>query len=141
MNFKEAILVVEDEPLVLQFLARVLNVHGYIVLQADTVDLAFDIAHTYDGIIGLLITDHHFLNTTGRHIAKRILHTRPDTKVLYISGDPREVLIDESSLSPSDAFLKKPFLPNILIAAVRDLLDSKAVHVNTRPWCLASVPY
>jgi two-component system cell cycle sensor histidine kinase/response regulator CckA len=109
-------------------------------LQADTVELAFDIGDTQDGNIDVLIADHFFLNTTGRQIAERILQTRPSMKVLYISGEHREVLIDEGSLSPADAFLKKPFLPNVLIAKVRELLDINAAELNTSPWCLASVP-
>ena len=132
--------MIDDEPLVLQLLALVLKAQGYIILQANTVELALDIGDTHDGNIELLIADHYFLNTTGRQIAECILRTRPSMKVLYISGEHREVLIDEGSLSPTDAFLKKPFLLNVLIAKVRELLDTKAAELNTPPWCLASVP-
>src|ERR1041385_1438275 len=99
MYLKETILVVDDEPLVLQLLALVLKAQDYSILQADTVELAFDFGDTYNGIIDLLITDHFFLNTTGRQVATRILQMRPSMKVLYISGEHREALRSEEHTS------------------------------------------
>ena len=124
MNPRGTILVVDDEPFVLQLLARVLEAQGYSILQAGTVELAFDIVHAHDGIISLLIIDHVFLKTTGRQITRRILQMRPSMKVLYVSCEHRRFLIDDGSLFPADAFLKKPFLPDVLIAKVQGLLDT-----------------
>ena len=98
---------------------------GYTVLEAATGEEAISVAQSYSGCIDLLITDHLFRKTTGREIAERIKRTRPDMKVLHMSGHFLETLQD-AGLTPGAAFLQKPFSVQSLADSVRIALTSKS---------------
>ena len=90
---------------------------GYTVRGAplEALDLA-GAAH-YD----LLVTDVVMPHMRGGELARRLSGTRPDLKVLFMSGysDGEELLA-----GPATAFLQKPFGLDELAATVRQLLDS-----------------
>ena len=58
---------------------------------------------------------------TGAGLARRLLPTRPDTRVLYMSGYTNNP--ESLGLGPDSEFIGKPFTPAELLERVRDLLD------------------
>jgi len=108
----DRILVVDDEEIVRELLARLLRGQGYQV----TVASCAREARAVDGPFDLLITDVVMPETDGVQLAAEL----PIDRVLFISG------YDQNSLIEGDAhFLQKPFDRAELVYAVRAILDGE----------------
>jgi signal transduction histidine kinase len=115
-----SILLVEDEGPIRTALSRALVKAGHLVAEAADAKQALAILERSDTRFDLVITDVVMPQTSGFDLAEHVAQTRPDIKVLLISG-----YLDDRSLSDTDgrfAFLAKPFTPKALAAKVRELL-------------------
>ncbi len=94
----ETILVVDDDPALLDLTREFLAGEGYHVLEAPGGEEALKIAEQYAGPIHLLLTDLVMPKVNGWMLAKRLRPHRPETKVLFMSAytskltDPHELL-------------------------------------------------
>jgi PAS domain S-box-containing protein len=118
----ETILLVEDEDGVRSFLRRALKAEGYSVLEAPNAESAIEVARTHAGPIGLLLTDTVMPGLSGPELARQLAQTRPEMKVLFISGYTNDAVLRTSVLDANAAFLQKPFSPAALGLKVRELL-------------------
>jgi signal transduction histidine kinase len=119
----ETLLLVEDDPSIRTLLTRVLSDRGYRVVQAQNAGEAVLICENENLNIDLLISDIIMPHVTGLDLAKRMRKTRPELRVLLISGYPEE--ISESMSTETDfSYLQKPFDPETLLAKARKILDS-----------------
>jgi CheY-like chemotaxis protein len=122
----ETVLLVEDEPSLRSALQKVLEQHGYRVLQASTAREALEVWRREEQKIHLLLTDVVMPDeVTGRELADRLHAEAPGLKVIYASGHSDEVLPDGSALRGSPDFIEKPFMPEDLLRKVRDRLDRR----------------
>ncbi len=115
------VLVAEDESAVRALVRRVLVRNGYEVLEACDGAEAEHLSDTYDGHIDLLLTDTVMPGIRGPEVARRLTASRPDLRVLFMSG----YTFDEATvhtIPDGSAFLAKPFTPEALGRAVRDAL-------------------
>jgi two-component system cell cycle sensor histidine kinase/response regulator CckA len=118
----ETILLVEDEPMVLDLGSRVLRSRGYRVLVASDAAEALQVAREHTGKIDLLLTDVVMPGLPGPELAARLETVKPGLRVLYVSGyadDSVARLGAEEGIS----FLAKPFSGEALAARVREVLD------------------
>ena len=119
-------LVVEDDEAVRALSTRLLRDHGYTVLEASDGMRALQIAEMNLDTIDLLFTDIVLPRLSGREVARRLLVSRPDLKVLYTSGFTNDNLIQggiaRGVLEAGIAFLHKPFTAADLLMRVDDLL-------------------
>jgi two-component system, cell cycle sensor histidine kinase and response regulator CckA len=121
----ETVLLVEDDAQ-LRALARTLLVRqGYHVIDAPTPVEALRICNGYSGSIALLVTDVIMPQMNGRELARKVLETRPDTKVLYMSGYTDNAIVHNGILDPDLAFLQKPITPDVFARKVRKVLDGR----------------
>jgi PAS domain S-box-containing protein len=118
----ETILIAEDEHGVRRAAVRILAQHGYRVLPAENGAEAIDLCKRHDGEIDLLLTDVVMPDIDGRQVADRVLEIQPEAKTMFMSGYADEIL-DGHGVLPDVSFLKKPFTPKSLAAAVRAALD------------------
>jgi PAS domain S-box-containing protein len=118
----ETILLVEDEPMVLELACRVLLECGYTVLKARNGDEALQLCGQHPGPIHLLVTDVIMPEMNGRELAEHIALRHPPIKVLYMSGYTDDVILHHGLLEPGIAFLQKPFTPTVLLQKVRQVL-------------------
>jgi PAS domain S-box-containing protein len=121
----ETVLLVEDEEVVRGLTLRILADSGYEVLEASSGEEALRVAGGHDGRIDLLVTDVVMSGMNGRELADRLLDSRPDTRVLYMSGYTEDAVI-QRGVSGERAFLGKPFTPGELTRTVRQVLDAAA---------------
>jgi CheY-like chemotaxis protein len=121
----EIILLVEDEEIVRKFTREILELNGYKVIEATGGEEALRIAQEFDEKIDLLLTDVVMPQIGGRALANAIGITRPDIKVLYLSGYTDETMVQHGLLERATAFLQKPFTPQMLASKVREVLDEK----------------
>ena len=125
---KETVLVVEDEPVLREFITAVLQSQGYIILSANDGLEALQVCRETPATIDLLLTDMVMPNgISGSKLAAQMLAQRKDLKVLYISGYSQELMENSSRLVAGVNFLPKPFDVNKLLRAVRSCLESKVL--------------
>jgi DNA-binding response OmpR family regulator len=122
----QTILLVEDDDNLRFLLRSFLTKKGYTVLDAGLNSSAFLMAGRYDRPIDLMIVDLMMPGTTGHDLAVRLKAWRPEMKVLYISGQPKDVIERKRLLEPDDVLLPKPFDPQLLLETARLLLASDA---------------
>ena len=120
----ETILLVEDEPAILNLTRLVLERLGYTVLAARTPSEAIRLARECPGRIGLLITDVVMPEMNGRDLAKDLLSIRPNIQRLFMSGYTADVIAHQGVLDPGVHFIQKPFSPRALGAKVREVLGN-----------------
>lgn len=120
----ETILLVEDEPLVLQTLTLSLTRKGYHLLTAESPDEALEILAKYPKPIDLLITDVVMPQKSGLELVAQAHRIRPNLPVLYISGYTEEHTKVQNLVHEGTAFLQKPFTPSTLARRVREILDA-----------------
>jgi two-component system, cell cycle sensor histidine kinase and response regulator CckA len=120
----ETILLVDDAPSVRQLLRIVLESRGYTVLDSGDPAEALRLAREHKGPLPLLITDVNMPGFNGHVLAERLAADRPETKVLYTSGDPEDADARPDRSDPHYAFLEKPFSGDDLAVKVREILDS-----------------
>jgi CheY-like chemotaxis protein len=119
----ETVLLVEDENAVRQLARRVLEINGYVVLEAARSDEAWQVYQGHQGPIHLMLTDIVMPGTSGRELAQRVAALEPATKVLYMSGYTDDAIVHHNVLGAGTPFLQKPFTPESLARKVREVLD------------------
>ncbi|MEX2221109.1 MAG: PAS domain S-box protein [Candidatus Rokuibacteriota bacterium] len=119
----ETILLVEDAQRVRAVVREILEMSGYVVLEARHGAEALEVSNRHAGSIHLLVTDVVMPQMSGRELAQRLATLRPELKVLYMSGYTDDAIVRHGVLASGIAFLSKPFTPNALALKVRDVLD------------------
>jgi CheY-like chemotaxis protein len=127
----ETILVVEDEPPVRMLVRRTLLTQGYTVLEAGSAEDALALAAQKQGPIDLMLTDSVLPGASGPALARELAATRPDMRVLFVSGYSADGVLQDRGLTPLQAFLQKPFELEVLAGKVRELLDREVPALAT----------
>ena len=120
----ETILVVEDQDQLRKMTVRVLQGHGYDVLEAAGPETGLLHSASYAGTIHLLLTDVVMPGMTGPELACRMKLLRPAIEVVFMSGYSERALLDRHVTESAGAYLAKPFSPKSLAIKVREVLDS-----------------
>jgi two-component system cell cycle sensor histidine kinase/response regulator CckA len=120
----ETILLVEDEEAVRTIVSKILQNKGYTVLEAHHGPEALEICQAHEGPIHLMVTDVIMPHMSGRELAERLTISRPEVRVLFMSGYPDNAIVHHGVLGAGTAFLQKPFTLNALEGKVRELLDA-----------------
>jgi PAS domain S-box-containing protein len=122
----ETILLVEDEPTILNMTAMMLQNLGYTVLAASGPRDAILMAEDYESDnIHLILSDVVMPEMNGPDLAKKILELYPHLKVLFMSGYTADIVTLHGVLDLGMHFIQKPFSVSSLAAKIRDILDSK----------------
>jgi len=119
----ETVLLVEDEPEVRSLVQRILKTQGYTVVTAANPDEALAVAREFKGTIQVMVTDVVMPGMSGLQLAERLMPTRPNMRVLFVSGYTHDAIGHQGVLDPGTAFLQKPFTPNALARKVREVLE------------------
>jgi CheY-like chemotaxis protein len=120
----ETILLVEDAAVIRQLARDVLTRAGYRVLDAGDTATALEVAAAHDGLIDLLLTDVVMPGPNGVELADRLRVTRPQTRVLFMSGYTDNAAVRNGLLAPDTAFLQKPFTPEGLLRKIRQVIEA-----------------
>jgi CheY-like chemotaxis protein len=115
------VLVVDDEPMVLRLMVRILREVGFEVHAAADALQALEVAVRMPEPADVLVTDLRMEPVDGADLAKLIVRQWPGVQVLYVSG------FDTDRLSIPGPLLRKPFSPEQLIEAVRNLPGQSAL--------------
>lgn len=103
------ILLVEDEAPVRAFASRALRLRGYTVLEAENAEAALETLEDADLKIDVFVTDVVMPGMDGPSWVKQALLTRPNVRVVFVSGYAEDSLGEAQKKIPNSVFLPKPF--------------------------------
>jgi hypothetical protein len=115
--------LVDDDEALRRFVQRILMQQGFDVIEASDGAEALEVASAYAEPVDLLLTDVIMPKVNGPALVQRLLQERPGIGVLYMSGYVEKSLLQAKH--PEAILLQKPFTPDALVAAVRQILTSK----------------
>lgn len=126
---RETILLVEDEPMLRELVAKVLKDFDYRVLEAETGVEALKVWESCQGKVDLLLTDMVMPGGIGgAELAQQLRKRKADLRIIYSSGYSTEIC--GKSLNDNDPmFLAKPYRPPQLAQRVRKCLDNPPLPI------------
>jgi CheY-like chemotaxis protein len=130
---RETVLVVDDEPAVLNVVCSILAHDGFEVLRASSPEEALRIGSTRRGRINLLLCDVVMPGKSGPTVADEFLLTHPETACLFMAGYPDNTEVVDRIIGRGHAFLAKPFVPKTLIQKVREVLAATPPRTLAAP--------
>jgi two-component system cell cycle sensor histidine kinase/response regulator CckA len=127
MPGKKTILIVDDDPTILNMLATTLQA-SYDVLKAEDGVAAAYVYEDNIETVAAIVTDLDMPRLNGQSLAEWVHHLRPRLPVIIISGRIRTRHSEDFSQAPMTRFLGKPFEPARLEALLHDALaDGSAI--------------
>lgn len=113
------VLLVEDEAPVRAFASRALRLRGYTVLEAENAEEALRTLEDPALVVDVFVTDVVMPGMDGPSWVRQALETRPNVKVIFVSGYAEEALSEGQARIPNSTFLPKPFSLSDLTATVQ----------------------
>ena len=120
----ETILIVDDEPNVLNVCKFAIENEGYEVLAASSPMEAISIASEYPGQIHLLLTDVVMPDMNGADLANKLESMVPGLKTIFMSGYATDIVTRRGVVDEGVNFVQKPFTMADLVKIVRQMLDT-----------------
>ncbi len=119
---KKTVCVVDDDPMMLDVLARILQRENYELLMASGGAEIMRKLAEHQGEVDLLVTDYAMPDMQGRELADRVREKFPAVKVLYQTGFSDMLFENRVELEEGESFLEKPFTARGLREAARLVL-------------------
>ncbi|QWV93448.1 PAS domain-containing protein [Geomonas oryzisoli] len=119
------VLLVEDEDMVRELTASILESLGYRCLATADPREALEVAGNPEVAIDLVLTDVVMPGMRGPEMMQRMRRERPDIKCIYMSGFTDAIMDEESGSWEGGAFLKKPFQMEELARMVQSVLGTQ----------------
>ncbi len=110
----QAVLVVDDDPVVRAIVMRILRSYGHATIHAHDGSAAIALFDKNPGAIPLVLMDVNMPGEDGTRVAARLRERRPDLPIIYISGEGEGVRLDRG-----EEHLPKPFAPAQLASLVK----------------------
>jgi DNA-binding response OmpR family regulator len=120
---KTTVLLAEDESAIAMLFEFDLTRRGYCVLKALSGQEALKLSAEFQAPIDVLVTDWHMPGLSGDDLARRLLHTRPDLKIILMSGHPDAAAKIDGFANGQALFVSKPVSPIHLVECIDQLLD------------------
>jgi DNA-binding response OmpR family regulator len=124
----ETVMLVDDSDDIRETVTHLLNKNGYMVLTARNGAEALELYRTYQGEIQLIMTDIVMPDFSGLELIRKLEPLKIETRVLFTSGYTGENLTNEDVMrirALGANFIAKPFLSNVLLARIRNILDNR----------------
>jgi len=123
----EHILLVDDEPLLLQMVKQMLEGLGYkVTIQSNSID-ALKLLGNHPEQFDIVITDMTMPYMTGDKLAQRLLEIKPDIPVVLCSGFSETITENEILPRNIRAFLTKPLTMAQIASTIRGILDRERI--------------
>lgn len=122
LDIKKTVVVVDDDPMMLDVLSRILQRENFELLMANGGPEIIQKLSEHAGEVDLLVTDYAMPDMQGRELADRVRERFPAVKVLYQTGFSDMLFEDRMELEEGAAFLEKPFTARGLREAARLVL-------------------
>ncbi len=117
------VVLVEDEAPVRAFAARALRLRGYTVIEAETAEDALKTLDDEKLAVDVFVTDVVMPGMDGPTWVRKARESRPDTRVVFVSGYAEDAFGEGSEAIPNSVFLPKPFSLSELTETVHQQLN------------------
>ena len=118
----ETVLIVDDDPAVRMLVMEVLEELGYAAVEAGDGNAGLGVLQS-NARIDLLITDVGLPGgINGRQLADAARTSRPDLKVLFITGYAENAVMRSGYLEPGMQIMIKPFTMEALATRIKDAI-------------------
>ncbi|MCG7518239.1 ATP-binding protein [Ruegeria sp. Ofav3-42] len=117
------VLLVEDEAPVRAFATRALRLKGYTVLEAGSAEEALHLLEDGSLNVDAFVTDVVMPGMDGPTWVRKAMETRPDVRVIFMSGYTEGAFGDSGPEIANSTFLPKPFSLTQLTEAVFQQLN------------------
>ncbi|MBW2017598.1 MAG: PAS domain S-box protein [Deltaproteobacteria bacterium] len=121
---KETILLVDDEPIILEVAQDMLSHFGYRTLTASSGEQAIEIFGTQGNHIDLVILDLNMPGMGGTECLDKLLSMDPGVKVLMASGYSTDGNAENCLEKGAVGYIAKPFKCDDLLRKLREVLDT-----------------
>jgi len=121
---RPTVLVVDDEEDLRDIMRRMLERRGFTTLTAADSQQAIAVCREHPVDIDVLVTDLGLPGVSGGDLSRAAAELRPEMRVIYISGLPRELAVANGLIAEDALLVKKPFSSEGLIEALRTVLGS-----------------
>jgi len=118
------ILLAEDDPIMRKLTRKMLEEHGYKVLEATNGEAALDVISRHPSSIDLTLTDVAMKGMNGPDLVLRLMDSHPGMKIIYMSGYTGE-LIAHQGLQSGIPLLEKPFTRAALLKTIDEALGGR----------------
>lgn len=122
IGIKKTVVVVDDDPMMLDVLARILQRENFELIMANGGPEIIKKLSEHSGDVDLLVTDYAMPDMQGRELADHVRQRFPSVKVLYQTGFSDMLFENRMELEDGAAFLEKPFTARGLREAARLVL-------------------
>lgn len=119
-NHTKKILIVDDEPDILEFLQIILEEEGYSVVSTDKAEYLEKL--TNGGLPDLILLDMLLSGKDGRHIVKHIKSQEQTRHIPVIMFSAHPSAIETALRAGADNFISKPFNIDELLAMIAKYL-------------------
>ena len=116
------ILLVEDDEIMRSLTRKLLEEHGYSVIEADDGKSALEWVNSHPDPIDLLLTDVVMRRMSGPELVEHLSTSHPTLKVVYMSGYTGELMANREVLKPGVTLLEKPFSRTALLNTIHTSL-------------------
>ncbi|MBM0207177.1 response regulator [Micromonospora sp. STR1s_5] len=120
----ETVLVVEDDPVIRDLVVEVLQELGYRTLEASDGVAGLRFLQSRERV-DLMVTDVGLPGLNGRQLADQARETRPDLKVLFITGYAENATVANGFLDSGMEMITKPFAIETLVTKVNAMLKAR----------------
>jgi PAS domain S-box-containing protein len=124
----QTIMVVEDEPGVLNLVVHTLRKQGFSVFETTDPEHGVTLFEEHQDEIDMLLTDVVMPFMSGPTLAQLLTQKKPELKVLFMSGHTDNKVSFEKILEQGVPFLPKPFASDTLLKKVRETLAGSAAR-------------
>ncbi len=120
----ETILIIDDEPDILEIGREILEAIGYLVYAAPSGSRAIEIYAACRDTIDLIILDMVMPEMNGEQVYDRLTKINPDVKVLLSSGYSQQGQVEKILSKGCNGFIQKPFKLQQLSQTIRKILQA-----------------
>jgi len=120
---KMKILVIDDEPVILNSCRKVLEQDGFDVYLVPSADEALKAMKKE--VFDLLLVDVKMPKHDGIYLMQKVKEKWPDVPIIVMSGYPTPDTITDGAKMGADAFIAKPFTPDELLETIRQVIQKE----------------
>jgi DNA-binding NtrC family response regulator len=118
-----AVLIVEDEDVLRQAVAKTFHKNGFEVFEATDGSSAIDVLRAKRGKIDVILLDMTIPGASSREVVEEAAIVKPDIRVVLTSAYGQEMFSDATSIPQIRSFIRKPFQLGNLLKTLQSTLS------------------
>jgi two-component system cell cycle response regulator len=125
-NDQRRVLIVDDEPEIVEYLQEALDAAGYRTETASSADMALQQIKVFQP--HLVLTDHDMPDLTGLEMLRDLRRQENYVTVIFVSANVDDTCVVEALKSGADDYIRKPVRLTELLARIESTLRHNDTH-------------